>query len=124
MAQELNVSIIPQSYLPEIRVSENDNTLRIITVNVVNEDGSPYEIPAGATATFAGTKPSGLGFTAECTIEDSAVTFVVTDTMSNEAGRFPAEIRFMDGEDRIGTCNVLMRVEPNPHPDDTTDGDR
>ena len=124
MAQELNVNIVPQSYLPEIRVSQNDNTLRVITVNVVNEDGSPYEIPAGTTATFAGTKPSGLGFTAACAIEDSAVTFAVSDTMSNEAGRFPAEIRFMDGEDRIGTCNVLMRVEPNPHPDDTTDGDR
>jgi len=124
MAQELNVNIVPQSYLPEIRVSENDNTLRAIKVNIVNEDGSPYEIPAGTTATFAGTKPSGLGFTAACTIEESAVSFAVSDTMSNEVGRFPAEIRFMDGEDRIGTCNVLMRVEPNPHPDDTTDGDR
>jgi len=124
MAQELNVNIVPQSYLPEIRVSQNDNTLRTIKVKIVNEDGSPYEIPAEATATFAGTKPSGLGFTAACTIEESAVTFAVSDTMSNEVGRFPAEIRFMDGEDRIGTCNVLMRVEPNPHPDDTTDGDR
>lgn len=124
MAQNIDVSIIPQSYLPEIRVSENDNSLRVIRVSIIDENGEAYQIPSGVTATFAGTKPSGLGFTVPCTIDGSVVQFVMEDTVCNEAGRFPAEIRLINGEARIGTCNVLMSVEPNPHPDDTTDGDR
>ena len=124
MAQNIDVSIIPQSYLPEIKVSENDDSLRVIRVSIIDENGEAYQIPSGVTATFAGTKPSGLGFTVPCTIDGSAVQFVMEDTVCNEAGRFPAEIRLINGEARIGTCNVLMSVEPNPHPDDTTDGDR
>lgn len=124
MAQVLDVNIVPQSYLPEIRVSENDNLLRVIKTNIIDEAGEAYTIPSGVTATFAGTKPSGLGFTIPCTIDGSSVQFVMEDTACNEVGRFPAEIRFMNGDSRIGTCNVMMVVEPNPHPDDTTDGDR
>ena len=124
MAQNIDVSIIPQSYLPEIKVSENDNSLRVIRVSIIDENGEAYQIPSGVTATFAGTKPSGLGFTVPCTIDGSVVQFVMEDTVCNEVGRFPAEIRLINGEARIGTCNVLMSVEPNPHPDDTTDGDR
>ncbi len=124
MAQNIDVSIIPQSYLPEIKVSENDDSLRVIRVSIIDENGEAYTIPSGVTATFAGTKPSGLGFTVPCTIDGSAVQFVMEDTVCNEVGRFPAEIRLINGEARIGTCNVLMSVEPNPHPDDTTDGDR
>ena len=124
MAQILDVNITPQSYLPEIKVSENDNTLRTFKVNIIDDDGTPYQIPSGVTATFAGTKPSGLGFTVPCTIDGSAVQFVMENTVCNERGRFPAEIRLINGEARIGTCNVLLNVEPNPHPDDITDGDR
>lgn len=124
MAQNIDVSIIPQSYLPEIKVSENDNSLRAIRVSIIDENGEAYQIPSGVTATFAGTKPSGLGFTVPCTIDGSAVQFTMENTVCNEQGRFPAEIRFINGEARIGTCNVLLNVEPNPHPDDTTDGDR
>ena len=124
MAQILDVSIVPQNYLPEIKVSENDNTIRTFKVNIIDDDGEPYQIPSGVTATFAGTKPSGLGFTVPCTIDGSAVQFTMENTVCNEQGRFPAEIRLINGDARIGTCNVLLNVEPNPHPDDTTDGDR
>ena len=124
MAQILDVSIVPQSYLPEIKVSENDNTIRTFKVNIIDDDGKPYQIPSGVTATFAGTKPSGLGFTVPCTVDGSAVQFVMENTVCNEQGRFPAEIRLINGDARIGTCNVLLNVEPNPHSDDTTDGDR
>lgn len=125
MTQKIDVSITPQSYLPEIRASEGDNTLRVITVTVLDDEGAPYEPSEGITATFAGTKPSGLGFTLPCDIEeDGKVSFTLASTATNEVGRFPAEIRFMDGEARIGTCNLMMNIEPNPHPDDTTDGDR
>lgn len=124
MAQILDVNITPQSYLPEIRVSENDNTIRTFRVNIIDDDGEAYQIPSGVTATFAGTKPSGLGFTIPCTIDGSAVLLTIENTACNEQGRFPAEIRLINGDARIGTCNVLLNVEPNPHPDDTTDGDR
>ena len=79
MAQNIDVSIIPQSYLPEIKVSENDDSLRVIRVSIIDENGEAYQIPSGVTATFAGTKPSGLGFTVPCTIDGSAVQFVMED---------------------------------------------
>lgn len=122
---ELEVNIVPQSYWPEIRVSENDNTLRSITVNLIDEKCRPWTPPAGTTAIFAGTKPSGLGFTLPCSIDGAAVVFEITTTACNEAGRFPAEIRFTGSNgSRIGSCNVMVNVEPDPHPDDTTDGDQ
>ena len=77
MAQNIDVSIIPQSYLPEIKVSENDDSLRVIRVSIIDENGEACQIPSGVTATFAGTKPSGLGFTVPCTIDGSAVQFVM-----------------------------------------------
>lgn len=121
---ELNVNIVPQSYLPEIRVSKNDNTMRTIKINLIDENRDPWTPPAGASAVFTGTKPSGLGFTLPCTISGSAVTFVMLTTACNEDGRFLAEVRFTDGSGgRIGSCNVMMNVEWDPHSDDTTDGD-
>lgn len=121
---ELNVNIVPQSYLPEIRVSKNDNMMRTIKVNLIDEKCDPWTPPAGASAVFTGTKPSGLGFTLPCTISGSAVTFTMLTTACNEVGRFPAEVRFTDGNGgQIGSCNVMMNVERDPHSDDTTDGD-
>ena len=125
MIQTLDVSMIPQSYLPEIRVSKNDNTMRTIKVNMIDEQGNPWTPPTGATAVFVGTKPSGLGFTLPCTISESSVSFTMLTTACNEDGRFPAEVRVTDGSGgRIGSCNVMMNVEWDPHSDDTTDGDK
>lgn len=112
-------------HLPEFHVSQGD-VGRVLTVHIKNGN-EEYEIPTGATVTFVGTKPSGLGFTITGTVDSedrSTVTFTSADTMDNEVGRILSEIRVTDSNGlRIGTTNVLLIVERDPHPDDTTDGD-
>lgn len=123
MAQNVNVNIVPQSYLPEFRVSQGD-VGRTMIATILDSNGAAFDIPDDSTVTFVGTKPSGLGFTINCTYADNVVTFTSAETMDNEVGPIECEIRITDAnENRIGTCNVSLIVERDPHPDDTTDGD-
>ena len=120
--QTEKVNIEPKSYLPVFRVSQNDIG-RTLKAHLISDDGE-IAIPAGATVTMAGIKPSGLGYTVTGTINGSDVTFETNATMTDEAGQIESEIRIVDGETLIGTTNVVLNIEPNPHPDDTTDGQR
>lgn len=121
-AQTEKVNIEPKSYLPVFRISQND-VGRTLKAHLVSDEGT-IAIPAGATVTMAGIKPSGLGYTVTGTINGSDVTFETDAVMTDEAGQIESEIRIVDGETLIGTTNVVLNVEPNPHPDDTTDGQR
>lgn len=120
--QTEKVNIKPKSYLPVFRVSEGD-VGRTLTAHLVSDEGD-ITIPAGATVTMAGTKPSGLGYTVTGTIDGSDVSFNTDAVMTDEPGRIVSEIRIVQGDTLIGTTNVVLSVEPNPHPDDTTDGRR
>lgn len=118
--QTEKVNIEPKSYLPVFRISQND-VGRTLKAHLVSDEGT-ITIPASATVTMAGIKPSGLGYTVTGTINGSDVTFETNATMTDEAGQIESEIRIVDGETLIGTTNVVLNIEPNPHPDDTTDG--
>lgn len=120
--QTEKVNIEPKSYLPVFRISQND-VGRTLKAHLVSDEGT-IAIPTSATVTMAGIKPSGLGYTVAGTIDGSDVTFETNATMTDEAGQIESEIRIVDGETLIGTTNVVLNVEPNPHPDDTTDGQR
>lgn len=120
--QTEKVNIEPKSYLPVFRISQND-VGRTLKAHLVSDEGT-IAIPAGATVTMAGIKPSGLGYTVTGIIDGSDVTFETDATMTDEAGQIESEIRIVDGETLIGTTNVVLNVEPNPHPNDTTDGQR
>lgn len=120
--QTEKVNIEPKSYLPVFRISQND-VGRTLKAHLVSDEGT-IAIPTSATVTMAGIKPSGLGYTVTGTINGSDVTFETDATMTDEAGQIESEIRIVDGETLIGTTNVVLNIEPNPHPDDTTDGQR
>lgn len=76
-----------------------------------------------ATVTITGTKPSGLGFTQDCTLSGNTASIDTVATMTQEAGSVPAELIVTDGSTVIGTANFVMYVEPAAHPEGTTDGD-
>ena len=120
--QTEKVNIRPKSYLPVFRVSEGD-VGRTLTAHLVSDEGE-ISIPAGATVTMAGTKPSGLGYTVTGTVDGTDVSFETDAVMTDEPGRIVSEIRIVQDGTVIGTTNVVLSVEPNPHPDDTTDGRR
>ena len=115
--QNININITPGDYPQTLYFSQGDIG-REFKINVTD-----YEIPNGATVKIQATKPSGFGFSvAAGTISENTVTFVTTAVMTDEAGRFQAELQITDGSNVLGTANFLMAVELNPHPEGTTDG--
>jgi len=121
MNQNTNVNLIPKfPFSGNLYFSQYD-VGRVATINLV-EDGTAYTIPSGATVKIQATKPSGLGFSVECTYSGNVVTVVSTETMTDEYGRFPCELRIESGGVLLGTTNFTFNVEKSPHPDGTTDG--
>ena len=116
MNQTIGVNITPQSFQPTLHYSQGD-VGRVFVVNVTD-----YDIPSGATVTCVATKPSGMGFTVSGTVSGNSVTFTSTAEMTDEWGRFPAEIRIASGNTLLGTANFLMIGEKDPHPASTIDG--
>lgn len=122
MNQNTNVNLVPRfPFSGNLYFSQYD-VGRVATINLV-EDGTAYTIPSGATVKIQATKPSGLGFSVDCTYSGSVVTVVSTETMTNEYGRFPCELRIESGDVLLGTTNFTFNVEKSPHPTNTVDGD-
>lgn len=120
-SQIVTVNLVPGLSAPAVvRVSQYD-VGRPLTFKVLDGTGTA-SISASATATVTGTKPSGLGFTESGTIAGNTVTLNTTLAMTQECGKIPAEIRFTQTGEDIGTANFILAVEPSPHPDGTTDG--
>lgn len=121
MAAEFNVHILPYNQSGTFSCSQYD-VGRTAEVTLLDEEGE-YTIPSGATVTIAATKPSGYGFEEKCNWTGSTVTIVTTATMTEEAGKFPAELRVESGSTLLVSANFLFRVEKSAHQDNVTDGD-
>ena len=120
MSQKINVNITPNSLaMPTLYFSQGD-VGRVFTIEVVSSDG--YDIPSGATVKIQATKPSGFGFSVTGTVTDNIVEFTSTSEMTDEAGRFFADLEITSGGTLIGTANFCMCGEADPHPDGTIDG--
>ena len=119
MAKIKNVSITPGGATTVLHVSQND-VGRVITVNMV--DGEDYFDLTGSTATLAGIKPSTLGFSVTGTVSGHQVTFTTTKQMTDEDGVIECEIKVTKNSTEIGSANLLLKVEKDPHPESTTDG--
>ena len=90
----------------------------------MKDGSSDYSVPSGAVVTVKATKPSGLGFVVNAVADGNVVTLSSTETMTNENGRFPAELSITQGSSTvIGTSNFIFNIERSPHPEGTIDGD-
>lgn len=115
------LNLVPASYLPEVHLSQYD-VGRVLKFTL-KDGSSDYTVPNGAVVTVKATKPSGLGFVVNAVAEGSVVTLSNTETMTNENGRFPAELSIVSGNTTIGTSNFIFNIERSPHPEGTIDGD-
>lgn len=115
------LNLVPASYLPEVHLSQYDVGRELKFT--LKDGSSDYTVPSGAVVTVKATKPSGLGFVVNATAEGSIVTLSNTETMTNENGRFPAELSITQGSTVIGTSNFIFNIERSPHPEGTIDGD-
>lgn len=119
MAQKINVDVTPGLFQQTLYYHQGD-VGREFEIEIATKDG--YTIPSGATFTIQATKPSGFGFTVTGTATGNVVAFTSTEEMTDEFGRFPAQLKIADGTDTIFTANFLMVGEIDVHPDGTTDG--
>lgn len=121
--QNINVNINPGGFPAIIRCSQYDSDVAVTAQLIHN--GQAMQLEEGTTATIQGSKPSGLGFTINGTVNhaNGRVSFTVAPIATEEAGDIPAEIvLYYDGR-RIGTANFIIYVEDSPHPEGTIDGD-
>ena len=120
MPQTRNVEITPGKGEPVvINVSQGDIG-REITLNI--KDGSGWFDLTGCTAKLAGIKPSGLGFTVDGVVSGHAVTITTVKLMTAEYGHIACELKITKTGITIGTANMILAVEKDPHPENTTDG--
>lgn len=120
MPQTKNINITPgQMPTQVVHVSQNDVGREII-FNIKDAEGW-YDL-TGCTVALAGIKPSGLGYTVAGTVSGHQVTIVTTKQMTDEYGSIASELKIASGNNIIGTANIILAVERDPHPDHTTDG--
>ena len=120
-SQTVTVNLVPGLSTPAVvRISQYD-VVRPLVFKIM--DGTKEaSFASGTTCKVEGTKPSGLGFSMSCDISGSTVSVNSGLAMTQEAGMIPAELRFTNGNQNVGTANFILAVEPSPHPDGTTDG--
>jgi len=119
MAETRNINITPGGTTPVIHISQND-VGRSITMNVTDGDGW-YDL-TGSTVKLQGIKPSGLGYSVEGVVSGHTVTITTTKQMSGESGNIASELKVTKNNTVIGTANIILAVERDPHPEHTTDG--
>lgn len=118
--QTITVDMTPGFRQPTIHYSQND-VGTTFAIDLRSRFGDT--LPASPTVKIQATKPSGFGFSIEAdSVVDSVATFTTVDTMTDEAGRFQAELQIIKDAVVIYTANFYMEGEANPHPTGTTDG--
>lgn len=125
MAQRITVDLTPNDRTkyrrPTLYFSQGDAG-RPFEVNISSRFGT--DIPTGATAKIQATKPSGFGFSVTAdSLTDGIAYFTSTAGMADEHGKFSAEISFSKDGVILGTDNIDIEIQENPHPDGTTDGE-
>lgn len=122
MAQYKNIDIIPDSTVNRIYLSQGDVGRTLIFY--LFENALSWSVPASSTIKCQGTKPSGFGFSVNCTYSGNTVTCVTTDEMTDEYGQIEAELVITSSDESqiFGTSNFILDIEKNPHPSSTEDG--
>ena len=96
----------------KVPVKQNDTMWRFVFKLFYN--GSPWEIPSGATTTMGGIKPDGNHFLYDGTIGDNAAIFVCQEQMTAVPGITICDVSILSGGKVVCTANFQLVVEPSP----------
>jgi len=111
VTQNYTISTVKTATPPKVKMSQYDYGMRTITFAVVDGSGAAVDL-TGKTVTVEGTRIDGHAFATTCTVADNAATFVDTVDMTNAAGDHPAELVVRQNDERLGTMNFIISVEP------------
>ena len=109
-SQTINLELIPQGVPPIIHVSQYDKGQTWLID--VTENGIPFTIPSGTSATVQGTKPDNTGFQYSGTADGTQVEFTLQEQMTVLAGEYDCELVLVNGNDQVATINFTLVVEP------------
>lgn len=123
IAQVIDLNLIPGGVLPVVNVSQYDEQNGSLIFNLYNGD-VPYTIPANTSGLINGQKPDKNVFSYPvAALSGSAITCNCTKQMTAVAGDVLTELRLRRGDEIIGTCNFILRVERAPLQDDSVISD-
>lgn len=111
--QTYRIDMIPDGAPVVVHVSQYDTAARRLSFELYN-GGVAYELPAGAVASIAGTKPDNTSFLYAMTVSGNLVSIDLLQQMALVAGDVPAEIQITGAEGKIGSANFIIRVERGP----------
>ena len=109
----INLNLIPTGTRPVVHASQYDNG-RQFRANLF-EGASVYTLTGAETLTFSVRKPDGHIVTEGVTnTSDNYVVIETTTQMCAWAGDSFAELKIENGDDLIGTLNLILAVEQSP----------
>ena len=124
ISQTYDLNLIPSQIPVTIHCSQYDDGSRTFVFNLY-EGASAFTLPVGASATFSGVKPDGLGFQYGCSITGaSQVSVNVALQMTAVAGDCPCKVTVYDTDSNVlGSALCVLDVERHPLQDDTVISD-
>lgn len=105
-----SVNVTPGMMPPIVHVSEYD-VGRAYTVSIIDEQGNPFAIPSGTTASIEGTLNGSVGFTTSATISGNQISFALTESMTAYAGKAWCKIKLTLNDEPIQTCAFILAVD-------------
>lgn len=116
--QTYRVDMIPNGVPLVVHVSQYDTEARTLIFELYKGDVA-YEVPAGAVASIAGTKPDKTAFIYPMEIDGNVVSIDLKQQMAIVAGDVLAEIQITNSNGKIGSANFVIRVERGPIDEDS-----
>ena len=116
--QTYRVDMIPNGIPLVVHVSQYDTEARTLIFELYKGDVA-YEVPAGAVASIAGTKPDKTAFIYPMAIDGNVVSIDLKQQMAIVAGDVLAEIQITNSSGKIGSANFVIRVERGPIDEDS-----
>ena len=116
--QTYRVDMIPNGVPLVVHVSQYDTEARTLIFELYKGDVA-YEVPAGAVASIAGTKPDKTAFIYPMSIDGNVVSIDLQQQMAIVAGDVLTEIQITNSSGKIGSANFVIRVERGPIDEDS-----
>lgn len=111
ITQTYILDLIPSGEPLVVHASQFDQEARTLAFDLY-VGGVSFEMPAGASATIAGTKPDGTAFMYAMTVNGSVVSIPIELQMAAVYGDVDCEIQITEsGGGVLGTANFILRVE-------------
>ena len=121
ITQRCNLNLVPGIVLPRIHVVQYDYGSRVLEFPIWDGE-QRFTLTGAMSARIQGTKPDRLGFDYAATIDTSnnIVTADLTQQMTVIRGEVVCGIVLMKSNERIGTLNFILDVQPAALNDDTS----